>query len=176
MSFPQATRLRISFVLNLLLRSCASITGGLPGGRLLIGYATDRCLREPHRIDSAVKHGVNVIIWAFAHLERSEDGGLSVSPTFDVGQVRATRERLAESGAEVAHLVAFGGWNGPHPSTEASGREWFECWRSWNEVHGSPFDGVDWDLEGHDDPTAPTASLSLALVDLVNLIRTPALT
>ena len=66
----------------------ARALGGLPKGPLIVGYATDRCLSQPHRIDSAVEHGVNVIIWSFAHLERrAADGRLSVRPTFDVAQV-----------------------------------------------------------------------------------------
>ena len=70
----------------------ASSLGGLPSGHLLVGYATDRCLSQPHKINRAVEHGVNVIIWSFAHLERnSADGRLSVRPTFDVTQVLATR-------------------------------------------------------------------------------------
>eukprot|EP00936_MAST-01D_sp_MAST-1D-sp1_P001333 g1333.t1 len=142
--------------------------GGLPSGPLLVGYATDRCLSQPHRIDRAVAHGVNVIIWSFAHLELKVAGGrLSVRPTFDVAQVLAARQRLAASGATVAHLVAFGGWNGPHPSTTASGLDWFECWRAWNAGNGSPFDGVDWDLEGHNDPQSPTMRFTPALVALV---------
>ena len=140
----------------------------LPSGRLLVGYATDRCLREEDRIIAAVENGVNVIIWSFAHFERQGDGELRVHPTFNVDKVRALRERLEGTGAEVAHLVAFGGWNGPHPSTKASGKQWFECWRIWNDKHGMPFDGIDWDLEGHDDPKATSASFTKALVDLVS--------
>ena len=91
----------------------------LPSGPLVIGYATDRSLRED-KVVRACRDGVNVVIWAFAHLEvdgTAESGGaLRVRPTFDVAAVRATQRRIAAAlppRARVAHLVAFGGWNGP---------------------------------------------------------------
>ena len=87
-------------------------------------------------------------------------------PTFDVAAIRATKAAIAERGLTAAHLCAFGGWNGPHPDAATSGADWFEAWRAWNAAQGGVFDGVDWDLEGH-DAGGPTASLSPALVTLV---------
>ena len=62
------------------------------------------------------------------------------------------------------HLVAFGGWNGPHPDEKLNGKEWFEVWRAWNVAHGFVFDGCDWDLEGN--PTGPTELLEEGMVAL----------
>ena len=118
----------------------------LPKGRLLVGYATDRSLRED-RVVAACRQGVNVVIWSFAHLE-VEDDVPRVRPTFDVVLVRATQKRLEAEKLDVRHLVAFGGWNGPHPDEKLNGKEWFEVWRAWNVAHGFVFDGCDWDLEG----------------------------
>lgn len=130
----------------------------LPVGRLTIGYATSRSLDED-KVVAAVRGGVNVVIFAFAHLA---DG--SVNPTFDVGAARAAKARC---GSEAAFLVAFGGWNGPHPETSLDGDAWFAVFQRWNAANGDVFDGIDWDLEGHDDARAPTAELSPATVDSV---------
>ena len=54
----------------------------LPKGRLLVGYATDRSLRED-KVVAACRQGVNAVIWSFAHLE-VEDDVPRVRPTFDV--------------------------------------------------------------------------------------------
>ena len=62
------------------------------------------------------------------------------------------------------HLVAFGGWNGPHPDEKLNGKEWFEVWRAWNVAHGFVFDGCDWDLEGNDDASQNLSEGMVALV------------
>jgi len=128
----------------------------------LLGYATDRSLRED-KVVAACRQGVNVVIWSFAHLEIDGDTP-RVRPTFDVDAVRATQRRLEAENLSIRHLVAFGGWNGPHPDEKLDGRAWFEVWRAWNEDHGLAFDGCDWDLEGNDDATQ---NLSPAMVSLV---------
>ena len=140
----------------------------LPKGRLIVGYATSRSLREDSVV-RAVEQGVNVVIFAFAHLEVDGEGLPYVAPTFDVEAVREARARATKVAGRdgVAFLCAFGGWNGPHPSTRLGGGAWYDCWKAWNEAQGGLFDGVDWDLEGHDDPEAATATMDAALVDLV---------
>ena len=134
----------------------------LPTGRLLVGYATDRSLRED-KVVAACRQGVNVVIWSFAHLE-VEDDVPRVRPTFDVDAVRATQKRLEAEKLDVRHLVAFGGWNGPHPDEKLNGKEWFEVWRAWNVAHGFVFDGCDWDLEGNDDASQNLSEAMVALV------------
>ena len=134
----------------------------LPTGRLLVGYATDRSLRED-KVVAACRQGVNVVIWSFAHLE-VEDDVPRVRPTFDVDMVRATQKRLEAEKLDVRHLVAFGGWNGPHPDEKLNGKEWFEVWRAWNVAHGLAFDGCDWDLEGNDDASQNLSEAMVALV------------
>ena len=90
----------------------------LPKGHLLVGYATDRSLRED-KVVAACRQGVNVVIWSFAHLE-VEDDVPRVRPTFDVDLVRATQKRLEAEQLDVRHLVAFGGWNGPSAPASTS--------------------------------------------------------
>ena len=90
----------------------------LPKGHLLVGYATDRSLRED-KVVAACRQGVNVVIWSFAHLE-VEDDVPRVRPPFDVDAVRATQKRLEAEKLDVRHLVAFGGWNGPSAPASTS--------------------------------------------------------
>jgi len=142
------------------LESCVT-RRSLPAARLHVAYATDRSLGKVVR--SVCEHGVNVVVWSFAHFRRDSDS-LWIEPTFSLEGVARVKDAIASAGVEAAHLVSFGGWNGPHPDAAASGERWFDVWNEWN---GGLFDGVDWDFEGHDDPTAPTTELSPALLDLV---------
>ena len=73
----------------------------LPTGRLLVGYATDRSLRED-KVVAACRQGVNVVIWSFAHLE-VEDDVPRVRPTFDVDAVLA-RSKTTRSPAVAASV------------------------------------------------------------------------
>ncbi|KAJ1458357.1 hypothetical protein M885DRAFT_614704 [Pelagophyceae sp. CCMP2097] len=137
----------------------------LPPGQLLIGYATSRSLREGSA-DVAAADGVNVIIWSFAFLEQDE-AGPRIRATFDLSEVLKAKARMAAAGQNVAHLVAFGGWNGAHPSTSLKGEGWFDLWAAWNAENGDVFDGIDWDLEGHDDAGAETSNLDPVVVEVV---------
>ncbi|KAJ8607229.1 hypothetical protein CTAYLR_009926 [Chrysophaeum taylorii] len=127
--------------------------------RLVIGYATSRSLRE-NKVVPACRDGVNVVIWSFVHLE-VVDGVPRVRATFDVDEVKRAKRDIDDG---VQHLVAFGGWNGPHPDTSVDGATWWETWETWND---GVFDGVDWDLEGHDDAAAPTTTLTAEVEDIV---------
>ena len=146
--------------------TCQSKRRELPRSRLHIAYATDRSLREKKVVEACCDHGVNVVVWSFCHLEVKGET-LGVNPTFSVNEVAEVRRAIEEAGVKTTHLVSFGGWNGPHPTTTASGERWFRAWERWNDELGGLFDGVDWDLEGHDDPTATTAQMTFDLLNLV---------
>lgn len=128
---------------------------------LSVAYATSRALREDSVVP-ACENGVDVVVWAFAHMEIDDNNEPRIRETFDLKGVAETKMRAPP---HVKHLVAFGGWNGPHPDERIDGAEWYEIFREWNR--DGLFDGVDWDLEGHDDPDAPTTILSEAVVDIV---------
>ena len=63
------------------------------------------------------------------------------------------------------HLVAFGGWNGPHPDEREI--EWKRVVRGLARVERGArlaFDGCDWDLEGNDDASQNLSEAMVALV------------
>lgn len=130
---------------------------------LIIGYCHDAHATD--QIDAAIRSGVNVIIWSFVHLALDEDDGIPTLHTdLDLDAIRRVRARHDD----VLHLAAFGGWNGPHPPNEAltTGEEWCRVFLVWNE--DGLFDGVDWDLEGHDDRLhAPTRRFTRHTLDVV---------
>lgn len=142
-----------------------AINPRLPAERLIIGYATSRALREDSVVPACLA-GVNVVIWSFAHMEvDDESGNPTIRETFNLEDIAATKRRIGALGLDVCHLVAFGGWNGPHPSTRFKGSMWWDTFRAWND--NELFDGVDWDLEGHDNPEAPTCILSAEVEEIV---------
>ncbi len=82
----------------------------------------------------------------------------------DLEEIRNIRNKYDH----VVHLAALGGWNGPHPPPHImSGKEWCHVFLTFNQANGYLFDGVDWDYEGHDDVTSPTAQFSLETLDIV---------
>jgi beta-glucosidase len=56
------------------------------------------------------------------------------------------------------------GWNGPHLDTSLSARQWYEVWKN---HFGDIFDGIDWDLEGHDNLDSPTNIFSVECLNLM---------
>lgn len=72
----------------------------------------------------------------------------------------------------VLHLAAFGGWNGPHLPSRFTSVELYQSFQQYNEYYSIPsqgtyqerrrlFDGIDWDLEGHDVLNYPTNEFTL---------------
>lgn len=56
------------------------------------------------------------------------------------------------------------GWNGPHLDTSLTAEHWYEIWK--NHVGGT-FDGIDWDLEGHDNLDSQTNTFSVECLNLM---------
>jgi len=146
---------------------CQPIRRTLPSSRLIIAYATDRSLREDKIVRACCEHGVNIIIWAFTHFEFDDfSNEKKINPTFDLKNAERTIKRIRkEKDTQVIHLTSIGGWNGPHPSTRIDGVSWFKIWEKWNN---NIFDGIDWDLEGHDDPSVPTTILDDSILNLMH--------
>ena len=46
-------------------------------------------------------------------------------------------------------------------------KEWCDVFLQFTESHGYLFDGIDWEYEGHDDLTAPTAKFTLETLDIM---------
>jgi len=139
----------------------------LPDGPLIVGYQDwGRC--NISETLAAVSNGVNVIVWFAVNLAID---GASGEPTVQGGPdydcVAMAMAALIMEQTPTVHLISVGGWNAPHPETSLSGEEWFQVWRAWNSGLPVPFDGIDWDLEGHSDHDAPSNTLTLEALHVV---------
>ena len=131
---------------------------------LVIGYSHNP---KGDKVLEAIEHGVNVVCWSFLHLDT--DGQDPPSPIIrtdlDLSAIKSVRD--AHGKDHVLHMAAIGGWNGPHPPPGFSGAQWAQTFDSFNEKNGYIFDGLDWDLEGHDDRAAPTSAFTLDTLDVM---------
>jgi len=151
----------------------------LSSDRLVIGYSHDP---SGSKVRRAVQSGVNVVCWSFLHLtvvpdsspvEASSSSSSSsssfrpdVRTDLNLNDIRTIRTDPNLGG--LVHMAAIGGWNGPHPPPgifDAS--TWAEAIWSFNARNGYVFDGIDWDLEGHDDRSAPTSKFDIRTLDLM---------
>jgi len=152
---------------------------------IIIGYAHDA---KSGKAEKAIQDGAVVIIWSFVHMElfvADDDDALSQQQqqqlTHERGRIRTELDleeiqKIRDKYDTVLHLAAFGGWNGPHPPVFASstsecssmtGKQWFDIFLQFNKLNGYLFDGIDWDYEGHDDLTSPTATFTLETLDVM---------
>ena len=77
----------------------------------------------------------------------------------------------------VTHLITIGGWNAKHPTTSNSAEEVYAAWKQWNEIDMADssneylgFDGIDWDIEGHDDVNSPNNHFSVEVLDMIGRV------
>jgi hypothetical protein len=77
----------------------------------------------------------------------------------------------------VTHLITIGGWNAKHPTTTNSAEEVYAAWKRWNEVDMADsssdfpgFDGIDWDIEGHDDVSSPNNHFTVEVLDMIGRV------
>jgi hypothetical protein len=150
-----------------------------PRRPIVIGYAHDASSGKAER---AILDGCDIIVWSFLHLDidQDDDGTTTTTGGGRGGRIRTALDldaigRIRNAHADVIHLAAFGGWNGPHPPSSLSsssssgvvmtGRLWFEVFDEFNLANGDIFDGIDWDYEGHDDLSSPTSRFTLETLD-----------
>eukprot|EP00566_Odontella_aurita_P011868 CAMPEP_0113535096 /NCGR_PEP_ID=MMETSP0015_2-20120614/5514_1 /TAXON_ID=2838 /ORGANISM="Odontella" /LENGTH=386 /DNA_ID=CAMNT_0000434309 /DNA_START=137 /DNA_END=1297 /DNA_ORIENTATION=- /assembly_acc=CAM_ASM_000160 len=135
----------------------------LPDAKLVIGYSHDPAAEKVRR---SIKSGVNVVCWSFLHFIR--DPGSSqpmVRTDLDLSEIHKLRY---QSGLEkIVHVAAVGGWNAPHPPSGIKAESWANAFWELNVQNGYIFDGIDWDLEGHDDRLGPTSKFTLETLDIM---------
>jgi chitinase len=140
---------------------------------LIIGYAHDTA-----KVEQAIQDGVNVVCWSFVDMietfERMHNSStpdeIQQKPTasFQTNLNIQSIQVIRESYPSVIHLAAIGGWNGPHPLGITSGVEWCRLFVQFNQQHNFVFDGIDWDLEGHDDiHNSPTSQFTIAVLNVM---------
>jgi chitinase len=138
----------------------------LPAGPLVIGYCNwgQAAGEGGDKIVQAVRDGLNVVIFFSINLADVDGQPVFTGPAtgsvyFDA--VAETVQRIRALNPAVACLISIGGWNSPHPSTAFSGESWWAAFKEWNATEVARpalgwggFDGIDWDIEGHDDGEA----------------------
>jgi beta-glucosidase len=144
--------------------------------KILVAYTSNHCkdLNYMDKVTKAIQDGVNVLIWVFIAFDpvenvTSDSARLKMKANLDVLNYQSYRRKLADMGySDVAHLVAFGGWNGPHLPAGYSSQELYEAFKTYNTQGQTTellFDGVDWDLEGHNDLDSPTNEFTKECLD-----------
>ena len=117
-------------------------------------------------IVQAASRGVNVVYWFAINLAPSPTG-------LDLECIANVSATLRALSLPTTHLVSVGGWDAPHPSGYPNASAMYLEWKAWNEnVVARPgleggFDGVDWDLEGADNASAPSNTMTPESLDLV---------
>lgn len=146
----------------------------LPSGALNMGYVS---MCDQEKVIHAVKTGVNVIYWFSIDLA-DVDGKPAVVPSAvqpmpNVSCIGEISRQLVKMGLETTHLVSVGGWGAPDPVTTFSASDMWNAWKQWNTdvvaaagLSGG-FDGIDWDMEGANDPASPSNTLQPEMMDLV---------
>eukprot|EP00047_Mylnosiga_fluctuans_P013314 m.30885 g.30885 ORF g.30885 m.30885 type:complete len:393 (+) comp4820_c0_seq1:376-1554(+) len=144
----------------------------LPEGNLILGYAH---ICQPHVLEDAIA-GVNVINWFSINLGMDNATG---SPQIQSGPLNLTCvaemvQLLQELNLSTTHIITIGGWNAPHPLPIRTGVDWWAVFDDWNtnivarpDLGFDGFDGIDWDLEGNNDPASPWNTLSTATLDIM---------
>lgn len=150
--------------------------------KLLVAYTTNKCDTDMEKVTRALDEGINVLIWSFIKFERvavEETSGrmnekVEIKTELDITQYRQYRKKLDLMGhTNVVHLAAFGGWNGPHLPSGYAPEELYQAYRTFNtqqeqgHLGGNEplFDGIDWDLEGHDNTHSPTNEFTKECLD-----------
>jgi len=85
----------------------------------------------------------------------------------DMSQIQKVRQHHREQ--NLIHMAAFGGWNGPHPpaTNGINGKEWCHAFVKFNQQYGDVFDGIDWDLEGHDERNSSTSQFTIEVLNIM---------
>lgn len=113
----------------------------------------------------AAMEGVNVVIWfaitfSTADGEDGRENGIAISGGPDSKCMADVAASLDERNLPTTHLISIGGWNSPHPPERFSGGELFAAFHAWNTGLPWPYDGLDWDLEGNNNPSSPYNTLT----------------
>jgi chitinase len=165
-------RRRAFAMLALIVVACAlTACSALPSGSLIVGYATACDSAESQKVIEAATAGVNVVIWFQVDLAAGRQ--IKHSDSIQMDCISQTVTHLQSLQLETTHLISVGGWNAPHPDTEAgTGAEWAAEWITWNShiatKHGfAGFEGIDWDIEGNDNVTDPANTFTPDCLSLI---------
>lgn len=155
------------------MNSVERINAKLPE-KLIVGYANwNQC---DESIVKAVEEGVNVVIWFAINLGIDDIGNPAITngPDWNCVAEKVSRIRTLPDCDNTIHLISIGGWNAPHPDLSNSVEFVYNNWNKWNretivrtEHNFQGFDGIDWDIEGHDDIQNSNNHFSVACLDFM---------
>jgi hypothetical protein len=135
------------------------------------GYVGGAC--DPEALVQSALTGINVLFWFSINLGIDSQGRPQVQGGPDLACVATVAAALAAANLPTTHMISVGGWDAPHPDTSSPPAAVYAAWKAWNaDVVVRPgfeggFDGVDWDLEGNDDPANPGNNFTVPCLDLV---------
>jgi hypothetical protein len=130
--------------------------------KVIVGYTTARCHHDDDEPDNdyvytAVRQGVNVVIWAFY-------------TQFNVSCLQRTIQELDRRGFDdTLHLTSLGGWNGPHLNASQTTTA-DDFYQQWKQTVGDFVHGIDIDLEGNDQLSSPLNFMSTKELDRVGTL------
>ena len=124
--------------------------------KLKIGYTSwGQC---DEKVYESVKNGLNIIIWFSIDLsENPETKECEIQRGLDYKKVALMTKKFKDNNYKIINLISIGGWNSKHISEKFTAEEYYETFIKFNEKISDPsvdfygFDGIDWDIEGHDD-------------------------
>ena len=105
--------IRISYILLLVIFSLIADAVVMQKSRqtlpskICLGYCN--WSQADEKVISAVRDGVNVIVWFSVNIAKGEDGRCSIEGGPDYEQVAKIAKELKEEGREVVHLMSIGG-------------------------------------------------------------------
>jgi beta-glucosidase len=130
------------------------------------------------------------LIWSFISFEVTDANSqaqeelqqqIKIKVSQNIENYKMYRNQLADMGYDsVKHLIAFGGWNGPHLPPGSTGQELYQIFKDANLNFDSDndnssttrrrlWDGIDWDLEGHDEIQNPRNEFTLEVLNQVGI-------
>ena len=163
---------RPPFLLLLLLALVSDARAARASLPATINAAYSGCTNESAVLHAA-RTGVNVLLWFSIQLIDGGGGQPAIAGGPDLACIANVSAILRAEGLPTVHMVTVGGWNAPHPTTAFSPAALFAAFLQWNQhVVARPglesgFDGIDWDLEGNDDPRNQNNNISIAQLDTV---------
>ena len=140
--------------------------------KLKIGYTNwGEC---DEKVFESVKNGLNVIIWFSIDLnENPITKECEIQRGLDYKKVALMTKKFKDNNYKVINLISIGGWNSKHISEKFTAEEYYETFIKFNEKISNPsldfygFDGIDWDIEGHDDFSNSINHFTIKELDLM---------
>jgi chitinase len=136
--------------------------------KIIAGY----CYGSSEKILESVKNGLNVLIWFQIDITKNEANEPLIQGNLNYTEIALLNNEIKRLGFTVINMICVGGWNAKHPIGVPLAI--FNKFKRWNtEIVARPelnflgFDGIDWDIEGHDNLNSPNNLFKIETLDLM---------